>query len=110
MTKRYNLQYWLDFSVIDLPSSYKWGRNSGECDNDCIIEAKITSKNNVEITLPDDIGKVKILFNDKKHDLSKIININGKSYQPRPNLKIMVRTLLERGDPDYIFMDEYIYE
>jgi predicted peptidase len=110
MTKRFNLQYWLDFSVIDLPTNYKWGINSGECDEKCIIEAKVTSKNNVKITLPDEIKKVKILFNDKKHDLSKKININGKSYQPKPNLKIMVRTLLERGDPDYIFMDEYIYE
>ena len=109
MSYRYNLQYWLDFSIDDLPYSYRWSRESNEEKYD--ILASIEENNNkINITLPEDIKKVRILLNEKKLDLTKNVIINSKSYKPKPNLKIMVRTLLERGDINYIFLDQYDYE
>jgi predicted esterase len=110
MIKRFNLQYWLDFSISNLPNSYKWNRTSssgGLTNYD--IEAKIISNNKINIKLPNDIKKVRVLLNDKKLDLSKKIFINKNEYKPKANLKIMVRTLLERGDINYIFIDQYDY-
>jgi len=100
ITKRNLLNYWLDFSISDSSKieAFYWGVG-----NNNPIEAKITEKNN--------INKVRVLLkNDNKMDLSKEVYINGLSYTPRPNLKIMVRTLLERGDKDYIFLDQYDYD
>lgn len=106
ITKRNLLNYWLDFSISDSSKigAFYWGNNNP-------IEAKITEKNIINITLPDNLDKVRVLLkNDNKMDLSKEVYINGLSYTPRPNLKIMVRTLLERGDKDYIFLDQYDYD
>ena len=110
MSYRYNLQYWLDFSIDELPYSYKWGRIDTANVEIFDIIAKIESGNKITIELPDDIKKVRILLNEKKLDLTKNVIINSKIYKPKPNLKIMVRTLLERGDINYIFLDQYDYE
>ena len=106
ITKRNLLNYWLDFSISDSSKigAFYWGNSNP-------IEAKITGKNIINITLPNNLDKVRVLLkNDNKMDLSKEVYINGLSYTPRPNLKIMVRTLLERGDKDYIFLDQYDYD
>jgi hypothetical protein len=63
----------------------------------------------------DQVGSyLRILLSDRMLDLSQLLTLEHHGTvvtgRPQPNLKTMLRTLLERGDPNYIFAAECTLE
>jgi poly(3-hydroxybutyrate) depolymerase len=101
-TNRGNLFYWLDVSMAE------GGRPEGG-----VIEATLDKAANA-ITLKRTASTVRLLLNGDMLNLSKpvTVKIGDETFtaQPRPNLKTMARTLLERGDPNFCFEAEITAE
>ena len=94
--------YWLDLA----------GRDLSGLGTDQIRVAYDTSQRRIRI---EQTGSyLRLLLSDRMVDLSQPVTIEHHATEvtgrPRPNLKTMIRTLLERGDPNYIFAAECTLE
>ena len=94
--------YWLDIS-----------REGGAKVEGNLIDVRIDKAANA-ITVTKTTTWLRLLLNRRMLDLSKpvTVTVGGKAFtvRPRPNLKTMVRTLVDRGDPSYCFEAEITIE
>ena len=99
---RGKLFYWLDLS----------GAGEGKVDGDR-IDVRLDKAANA-IAIEKTTAWLRLLLSATMLDLSKpvTVTVGGKAFvvQPRPNLKTMVRTLVDRGDPNYCFEAEITVE
>ena len=94
--------YWLDLSGAD------W-KDLGTKE----IVARIDGKKNT-IVIDGPANRLRVLLSRKMLDLSKpvIVKIGDRQWKmhPTPNLKTLVQTLADRGDPNYMFEAEIVIE
>ena len=94
--------YWLDI-----------GREGGAKVEGNLIDVRLDKAANA-ITVTKATTWLRLLLNGHMLDLSKpvTVTVGGKSFgvRPRPKLRTMVRTLVDRGDPFYCFEAEITIE
>jgi hypothetical protein len=92
--------YWLDLSGNKNPSG--------------LIEASYCPENNrLSLNLPDSLTQIRVLLRQGMVDFNQpiTVSVNGTALgtaQAQGDLRVMTRTLLERGDSQYIFHDDLV--
>jgi hypothetical protein len=88
--------YWLSLENFDSDTPFQKGSIVAECDREANT-----------VTFSEIGNHVEILLHETQIDLLQTVRVTVEGHtlerKPEPRLSMMIRTLLDRGDPNYIF-------